>query len=83
GGDYLIFGECNVNSRSYRAGQKSGMIMPHSNDYNIPQILVQNVVVKDGKKPRGLRDFVFMVLPKESLALPDAIQILSMTGGGR
>ncbi len=64
-------------------GQKVGMVIPQGRigDYSVPQILVQNVQVDDGKKPRGLRDFAFMYLPKENYPVDQARRILTMTGG--
>lgn len=75
GGNYMIFAECNMHSRSYRAAQKSGMVMPESG-LGIPQILVQNVQVNDGRRPHGLRDFAFMYLPRENYSEDQARQVL-------
>ncbi len=79
--DYMIIAECNINSKAYRVGQKSQMVVPEGviNGYPISQILVQNVKVVDGKKPCGLRDFAFMYLPKDAFTRQEAENILLMT----
>lgn len=66
---YLIFAECNFMSRSDRAAFGAGFIVPKRKfgSGTIPQVLVQNVVVNDGFKPEGLRDFTFMYLPESSI----------------
>lgn len=62
----LIYAECNFQSRADRAGYGAGMRIPErTNGYYAPQILVQNVLVRDGQ-PVGegkLRDFIFLYLP--------------------
>lgn len=66
----LIYAECNFQSRSDRAGHGAGFRIPERTEgYSAPQILVQNVMVRDGQPvPEGrLRDFTFMYLPVESI----------------
>lgn len=64
----LLIAETNVMSRSDRAGRGAGLILANTTfrDYTIPQYLVQNVEVRDGYTPEGLRDFFMMYLPPEN-----------------
>lgn len=65
----LIYAECNFQSRSDRAGHGAGFHIPDRTNegYPAPQILVQNVLVRDGQpvEEGKLRDFTFMYLPVE------------------
>lgn len=63
----LIYAECNFQSRSDRAGNRAGFLIPNRTD--APQILEQNVLVRDGKpiEEGKLRDFTFMYLPAETI----------------
>jgi hypothetical protein len=64
----LIYAECNFQSRSDRAGHGAGFRIPERTvGYSIPQILTQNVLVRDGQpvEEGRLRDFTFMYLPVE------------------
>lgn len=64
----LIYAECNFQSRSDRVGHGAGFRIPErfAAGYLVPQILVQNVGVRDGHELEGkLRDFTFMYLPAE------------------
>lgn len=66
-GTPLIFAECNFQSRADRAGKSAGFHIPERTV--APQILIQNVLVRDGV-PVGegnLRDFTFMYLPVETI----------------
>jgi len=66
----LIYAECNFQSRSDRAGCGAGFRIPErTNGYAAPQILVQNVLVRDGQpvEEGRLRDFTFMYLPVEAI----------------
>ncbi|MBI2034220.1 MAG: hypothetical protein HYT11_00635 [Candidatus Levybacteria bacterium] len=64
----LIYAECNFQSRSDRAGYGAGFRIPYRTQegYPAPQILVQNVLVRDGSQIEEgrLRDFTFMYLPR-------------------
>jgi hypothetical protein len=57
----LIFAECNFMTRADKAGQRAGFRIPPRS--YAAQIVVQNVMVRDGHKPVGLRDFTFLSLP--------------------
>lgn len=62
----LIYAECNFQSRADRAGHAAGFRIPErTKGYFAPQILTQNVLVRDGQpiKEGILRDFTFMYLP--------------------
>lgn len=65
----LIFAECNFQSRADWAGQKAGLRIPERTveGHPAPQILAQNVLVRDGQQVEEdkLRDFTFMYLPKD------------------
>ncbi|MCL4353179.1 hypothetical protein M1615_01750 [Patescibacteria group bacterium] len=64
----LIYAECNFQSRSDRAGHGAGFRIPErTHGYSAPQILVQNVLVRDGQpvEEGRLRDFTFMYLAVE------------------
>lgn len=64
----LIYAECNFQSRSDRAGHGAGFRVPdRTGGYTAPQILTQNVLVRDGQpiEEGKLRDFTFMYLPVE------------------
>lgn len=66
----LIYAECNFQSSSHRAGYGAGYSIPErTGGYSAPQILVQNVFVRDGQPvPDGkLRDFTFMYLPRVTI----------------
>ncbi|MBI3443370.1 GNAT family N-acetyltransferase [Candidatus Woesebacteria bacterium] len=66
----LIYAECNFQSRSDRAGHGAGFRIPEIiNGYAAPQILAQNVLVRDGQpvEEGKLRDFTFMYLPVEAI----------------
>jgi len=58
----LVVAECNFQSRSDRPAHGAGFVIPRREvgEITVPQILVQNVSVKDGYEPTGLRDFTFM-----------------------
>src|SRR5258706_10503434 len=62
--DAVIIAECNYHRGAHRAAQKSGMVTPDVFIYGrqVPQVLVQNVVVIDGNNPVGLRDFIVFTL---------------------
>ncbi|MEK7581186.1 MAG: hypothetical protein AAB512_02780 [Patescibacteria group bacterium] len=82
GKEFLIFAECNFMSRSDRAANGAGFVVPERRyDQNsFPQILCQNVEVNDGIDPKGLRDFTFMHLPPENIekyySRPDTKEVL-------
>lgn len=61
----VIYAECNVQSKAYRAGMKSGLQMPDTSVAS--QILQQNVGIGDGlgNQPSGLRDFAFMYMSRD------------------
>lgn len=64
----LVYAECNFQSRSDRAGHGAGFRIPERTEiYSAPQILTQNVLVRDGQpvEEGKLRDFTFMYLPVE------------------
>lgn len=63
----LIYAECNFQSRSDRTGYGAGYRIPGR--ANAAQILVQNVLVRDGQpvEEGKLRDFTFMYLPVETI----------------
>lgn len=63
----LIYAECNFQSRSDRAGYGVGFRVPRR--IHSSQILVQNVLVRDGQPVAEgrLRDFTFMYLPAEAI----------------
>lgn len=63
----VIFAECNFQSRSDRVGHGAGFRIPECADAS--QILVQNVLVRDGQpiEDGRLRDFTFMYLPVEAM----------------
>lgn len=66
----LVYAECNFQSRSDRAGHGAGFRIPErTGGYSAPQILVQNVLVRDGQpiEEGRLRDFTFMYLPVEAI----------------
>lgn len=67
----LICAECNFQSRSDRVGVGAGFRIPGRviGDFTVPQILVQNVLVRDGQPidTSKLRDFTFMYLPVETM----------------
>ena len=66
----FLYAECNFQSRSDRAGHGAGFSIPQrTGRYSAPQILVQNVLVRDGKpiEEGRLRDFTFMYLPVEMI----------------
>jgi len=67
----LIYAECNYQSRADLAASSAGFkIPPRDIDGNpAPQILIQNVGVRDGHVVGNnkLRDFTFMYLPKETI----------------
>lgn len=80
----VIYAECNFQSRSDRAGYGAGFVIPVriGENYQAPQILVQNVMVHDGQDiPDGkLRDFTFMYMPKHTLEQEYSDEkVLSMT----
>ncbi len=64
----LLIAETNVMSRSDREGRGAGLVLANTTfgNYTIPQYLVQNVEVRDGYLPEGLRDFFMMYLPPEN-----------------
>lgn len=65
----LIYAECNFQSRSDRAGFGAGFRVPErTGRYAASQILMQNVLVRDGQpvEEGRLRDFTFMHLPVEA-----------------
>ncbi len=78
-GTPLIFAECNFQSHSERVGQASGLRIPDRT--SAPQILTQNVLVRDSH-PVGdsrLRDFSFLYLPKDVIqAHYNPIQVAEM-----
>ncbi|MEK7532952.1 MAG: hypothetical protein AAB542_00805 [Patescibacteria group bacterium] len=61
----LIVAEANYWSEAHNVGLAAGMVVPSRNMFGrkIPQTLMQNVRVGDGKIPDGLRDFTMMYLP--------------------
>lgn len=63
----LIYAECNFQSRSDRVGYGAGFRIPDRTGAS--QILVQNVLVRDGQpiEDDRLRDFTFMYLPREMI----------------
>ncbi|MBI4029275.1 MAG: hypothetical protein HY376_02835 [Candidatus Blackburnbacteria bacterium] len=66
----LVYAECNFQSRSDRAGRGAGFRIPERTArYSAPQILTQNVLVRDGQpiEEGKLRDFTFMYLPVEAI----------------
>lgn len=66
----LVYAECNFQSRSDRAGHGAGFRIPERTErYSVPQILTQNVLVRDGQpiEEGRLRDFTFMYLPVEAI----------------
>ena len=58
----LIFAECNFQSHAERVGRGAGLRVPERTF--VPQILVQNVSIRDGQpiEDGKLRDFTFMYL---------------------
>lgn len=79
----LLYAECNFQSRSDRAGYGAGLRIPARTQegYPAPQILVQNVLVRDGAlvEEGRLRDFTFMYLPKDIIEReydPAAIDVM-------
>lgn len=66
-GPLLIYAECNFQSRSDRVGYGVGFRIPER--IHSAQILVQNVLVRDGQpvEEGKLRDFTFMYLPLEAI----------------
>lgn len=79
--DAIIIAECNYHRGAHRAAQKSGMISPDVfvNDMQVSQVLEQNVTVNDGNSPKGLRDFVVYVLPKDAIPEKEREEILRIT----
>lgn len=67
----LIFAETNFNSRSDLAASGAGMVVPKRqmpvDSFMIPQVLVQNVEVGDGRGAKGLRDFIYVYLPQDAI----------------
>ncbi len=81
--DAVIIAECNYHRGAHRAAQKSGMVTPDVFIYGrqVPQVLVQNVVVIDGNNPVGLRDFIVFTLPNDAISPEERLEILTLTGG--
>ncbi len=68
GPEAVIYAECNWMTRAFGVGRSAGMIMPETFPWNsTAQVLRQNVAVGDGLEPSGLRDFVFMYLPRKEI----------------
>lgn len=65
----LIFAECNFQSGSEWTGKKAGFFIPPrtAEGHPAPQILTQNVLVRDNHEigDKKLRDFSFLYLPKD------------------
>jgi len=79
--DAVIIAECNYHRGAHRAAQKSGMVSPDVviGEHIIPQALIANVVVNDGKEPRGLRDFSVFTLPHNAISEKERKDILACT----
>lgn len=80
----LVYAECNFQSRSDRAGYGAGFRIPSRSQegYPAPQILTQNVLVRDGAQVEEgrLRDFTFMYLPRNVIQTDyDPVQTDAMT----
>lgn len=63
----LIVAETNYWSDAHNVGLAAGMaVSPRElSGRRVPQVLMQNVRVGDGKEPDGLRDFTMMYLPPD------------------
>lgn len=63
----LIFAECNFQSHAEGVGQAAGLRIPNrtAEGYPAPQILIQNVLIRDGHEAGDSkqRDFTFLYLP--------------------
>jgi hypothetical protein len=83
----LIFAECNYISRADRAAHGAGLRIP-SRSY-APQVIAQNVAVKDGLEDHlpGLRDFTFNYLPtarvRAEYNLAAVSRLLQLVSDGR
>lgn len=72
GNDIFIFAECNYIQGAHVTGHQAGFQLPSrevAEGIEVPQILVQNVGIKDGSSLNGgkFRDFVFMQLKPEAI----------------
>lgn len=63
----LIVAETNYWSDAHNVGLAAGMALSprELSGGSVPQVLMQNVRVGDGKEPDGLRDFTMMYLPPD------------------